>query len=223
LDGSPGRVISLLFASDGLNRITAIFWDIGGVLLTNGWDTPTRREAAAKFGIDWEESDARHMKAFPEFETGRITLDEYLGQTVFFRPRAFRGDEFKQYMRSCSREFPESRLFADSIASGGKYLIGAINNEGRELNEFRIATFDLRRPISLFFSSCYVGLRKPDAAIYRLALDVTQRSGSDTIFIDDRPENAEGARNAGMNAIRFQNVAQLASDLRNFGVEVPSR
>jgi putative hydrolase of the HAD superfamily len=100
--------------------------------------------------------------------------------------------------------------------------MAAINNEGRELNDFRIRKFDLRRTISLFFSSCYVGLRKPDTAIYRLALDVAQRTGAESIFIDDRPENTDGARTAGMNAIQFQNVGQLRSELQKFSVEIPS-
>jgi putative hydrolase of the HAD superfamily len=205
-----------------LTQITAIFWDIGGVLLTNGWDTPTRHAAAAKFGLQVDELDARHAKAFPIYERGEISLDDYLTQSVFYRPRPFTRDEFRNFIYSCSSELSESRAFADRLAGSKQFLMAAINNEGRELNEFRIKKFDLRRTLSLFFSSCYVGLRKPDTAIYRLALDVAQRTGAESIFIDDRPENADGARNAGMNAVRFENVSQLRRDLQNFGVEIPS-
>jgi putative hydrolase of the HAD superfamily len=205
-----------------LAKITAIFWDIGGVLLTNGWDTATRHAAAAKFGLEVGELDARHAKAFPIFERGEISLDDYLTQSVFYRPRPFTGDEFKNFIYSCSSELSESRALADHLAASDRFLMAAINNEGRELNEFRIKKFDLRRTISLFFSSCYVGLRKPDGAIYRLALDVTQRTGAETIFIDDRPENTDGARSAGMNAVRFENASQLRSDLQNFGIQIAS-
>ena len=192
------------------------------MLLTNGWDTPTRHAAAAKFGLELDELDARHAKAFPIYERGQITLDDYLTQSVFYRPRPFTGDEFKDFMYSCSKELPDSRALADRLTASRTFLMAAINNEGRELNNFRIGKFDLRRTISLFFSSCYVGLRKPDVAIYRLALDVAQRTGDESIFIDDRPENADGARKAGMNAIQFENADQLRSDLQKFGVEIPS-
>ena len=192
------------------------------MLLTNGWDTPTRHAAAAKFGLEVDELDARHAKAFPIYERGQISLDDYLTHSVFYRPRAFTQDEFKNFMYSCSRELPDSRAFADRLATSNRFLMAAINNEGRELNEFRIEKFDLRRTISLFFSSCYVSLRKPDTAIYRLALDVAQRTGDESIFIDDRSENTDGARKAGMNAVRFENTSQLRSDLQHFGIEIPS-
>jgi len=205
-----------------LAKITAIFWDIGGVLLTNGWDTPTRHAAAAKFGLEVDELDARHAKAFPVYERGQISLDDYLTQSVFYQSRPFTRDAFKNFMYSCSSELSDSRALADRLSSLKKVLMAAINNEGRELNDFRIQKFDLRRTLSLFFSSCYVGLRKPDTAIYRLALDVAQRTGGESIFIDDRRENTDGARKAGMNAIQFQSVNQLKSDLQKVGVEIPS-
>ena len=192
------------------------------MLLTNGWDTPARRAAAEKFHFDWQQHDARHQPLFPEYERGRLTLDEYLSETVFFQQRDFTTDEFKQFMNACSRELPESRAVADHLARSQNYLMAALNNEGRELNEFRISAFDLPRTLSLFFSSCYVGLRKPDPAIYRLALDVSQRCGSQGIFIDDRPENVEGARQAGLNGIRFESASQLVAELAKFGVEVLS-
>ena len=159
---------------------------------------------------------------FPEFERGRITLDEYLAQTVFYQARDFSPEDFKQFIYSCSRELPESRAVADRLAQSRNYLMAALNNEGRELNEVRISTFSLRRTLSLFFSSCYVNLRKPDPAIYRLALNVSQRRGSESIFIDDRAENVEGARHAGLSAVRFENAAQLIRELAKLGVEVPS-
>jgi len=205
-----------------LAKITAIFWDIGGVLLTNGWDTPARHAAAAKFGLEADEFEARHTQAFPIYERGQISLDDYLTQSVFYRSRGFTRDEFKDFMYSCSTELPESRAFADRVAATNLFLMAAVNNEGRELNEFRIQKFDLRRTISLFFSSCYLGLRKPDSAIYRLALDVAQRTGGESLFVDDRPENTDGARDAGMNAVRFENTSQLSRDLQHFGIEIPS-
>jgi putative hydrolase of the HAD superfamily len=212
-----------LFAlEETLSRVTALFWDIGGVILTNGWDTPSRKDAAAKFGLDWDDFEKRHPAANEAFETGKTGLDEYLAATVFYRPRPFSADDFKKFMFSESRELPESRAVVDRLARAGRYLMAAINNEGAEVNAYRIAQFDLRRTFGLFFSSCYVGLRKPDPAIYRLALDVTQRQPEESIFVDDRETNLEGARKTGLKTIHFESASQVEAELRRNGVEIPA-
>jgi putative hydrolase of the HAD superfamily len=203
-----------------LAEITTLFWDIGGVILSNGWDRSSRREAAAAFQLDWDEFQDRHDLSFPAFDTGHIKLDEYLDRTLFHRPRPFTREEFTAFMFAQSKEFPESRALLDAAARSGKYFIGAINNEPLELNEYRIEAFNLRRDFLVFFSSCYLGCRKPEENIFRLALDVTQRKPENCLFIDDRPLNLESPRRLGMNAIHFQNAHQLRAEMRKFGVEV---
>jgi putative hydrolase of the HAD superfamily len=204
-----------------LSKVTTIFTDVGGVLLTNGWGHESRQEAARLFHLDWNDFESRHNQAFPTFEAGRTTMDEYLNQTVFAQPRSFTHEDFAKFMYAQSKEFPESSLaLLRTLAASEKYLIAALNNEPRELNQYRIDKFCLHEPISLFFSSCFVGLRKPDAAIYRLALQVTQRAPEECIFMDDRAENLEAPRELGINTIHFQNVTQLRADLQKLGVEV---
>lgn len=200
--------------------ITTLFWDIGGVILTNGWDRGSRREAATAFHLDWEEFQDRHDLSFPAFDAGHIKLDEYLGRTLFYRPRSFTSDEFTAFMFAQSKEFPDSRAILSAAARSGKYFIGSINNEPFELNEYRIEAFSLRRDFQVFFSSCYLGCRKPEENIFRIALEVTQRKPENCLFIDDRPLNLESPRRLGMNAIHYQNAQQLRQDLRKFGVEV---
>jgi len=203
-----------------VRELTTLFWDIGGVILTNGWDRASRREAAELFHMDWEDFQDRHDLSFPAFETGAITLDQYLDRTVFCRPQRFTREEFTAFMFAQSREYPETRAILANVAKSGRYLLAAINNEPRELNEYRIEAFQLRRDFSLFFSSCYVGLRKPDGALYRLALEVTQRRAEQCLLIDDRPLNLENPHELGMQTVHYQNPAQLRAELERHGISV---
>jgi putative hydrolase of the HAD superfamily len=199
-------------------EVTALFWDVGGVILSNGWDRADRSKAVKKFGLDWEEFEDRHELASPAYETGQITLDTYLKRAVFYRKRDFTQDEFRAFIFAQSEEFPESRAILSGMAATGKYLLATVNNEGLELNEYRIKQFHLRREFNVFFSSCYLGIRKPDEGIYRLALEVTQRRPEECLFIDDRELNLECARALGMRTIQFQDAAQLRQDLAANGV-----
>ncbi len=201
-------------------KITTLFWDIGGVILTNGWDRGSRKEAANAFHLDGKEFHDRHDLSFPAFDCGQITLNEYLDRTLFYRQLSFTREEFTAFMFAQSKEYPEARAILDKVASYGKYFVGAINNEPLELNEYRIKTFDLRRDFLVFFSSCYVRSRKPEETIFRVALEVTQRPPEQCLFIDDRPLNLDSPRRLGMNAIHYQNAEQLRSELGNYGIEV---
>jgi putative hydrolase of the HAD superfamily len=198
--------------------VSAVFWDVGGVILSNGWDRAARAAAARKFGLDWEELQDRHELASPAFETGKITLDTYLERIVFYRKRAFTRDEFTQFMFAQSEEFPESRAVLSDVAAEGRYLLATINNEALELNEQRINRFQLRREFKAFFSSCFVGIRKPDEGIYKIALEVTQHQPEECLFIDDRELNLECARQLHMRTIHYQDAAQLRRDLAANGV-----
>jgi putative hydrolase of the HAD superfamily len=203
-----------------LANISTLFWDIGGVILTNGWDRGSRKEAANVFHLDWEEFQDRHDLSFPAFDSGQITLNEYLDRTLFYRQRSFTREEFTAFMFAQSKEYPDTRAVLDKLAKSGKFFIGAINNEPLELNQYRIEAFDLRRDFQVFFSSCYVRSRKPEETIFRVALEVTQRPPEQCLFIDDRPLNLESPRRLGMNTIHHQNADQLRSELGKFGVEV---
>ena len=203
-----------------MSEITTLFWDVGGVIMTNGWDTVARRRAAEVFHLDWEEFQDRHDLSSPAFDTGHISLDEYLNRTLFYRPRPFTREEFIAFMFAQSKEYPESRAVLDKAARLGKYFIGSINNEPLELNEYRIAAFHLRRDFQVFFSSCYLHTRKPEEMIFRIALEVTQRPAQECVFIDDRPLNLENPRKLGMKTILYQDAEQLRAELKNCGVEV---
>ena len=200
--------------------IDTIFWDIGGVILTNGWDHKSRKLAAETFRLDWEEFSDRHDLSFPAFDSGQITLEEYLNRTLFYRQRSFSREEFTAFMFAQSKPLPGSREILDAVTNTKKYFIGAINNEPLELNEYRIQAFKLRQNFLVFFSSCFVHSRKPEPTIFRVALEVTQRDPQKCIFIDDRPLNLESPRKLGFQTIQFQNPQQLKSDLARLGVEV---
>jgi len=201
-------------------EISTLFWDNGGVILSNGWDRTSRRAAVEKFKLDWADFEDRHKLMLNDFETGRITLDEYLRRTVFYRERSFSLDDFKKFMFDQSQPFPESLDFLKKLAQMRRYLIASLNNESKELNEYRIKTFNLPQYFEAFFSSCYLELRKPNVEIYRLALKITQRHPEDCVMIDDRGLNLETAKEIGMNTIQFKSVAQLRADLAKLNVIV---
>ncbi len=197
--------------------IRAIFWDVGGVLLTNAWDHNERAEALEHFHIDQKEFQSRHELLVSSFERGKITLDEYLDRTIFYRPRTFTPDAFRYYIFALSKPFPEVLQFAQSLSDSGKFFMGTINNESRELNNYRMEKFGLRKIFRLFISSCFVGLRKPERDIYRLALETTQIPADECCFIDDRPLNLECAAKVGMRTIQMKSLEQLRGDLEKFG------
>jgi len=201
-----------------LAQISAIFWDVGGVLLTNAWDRSQREAALEHFKLDEEEFTDRHELVVSSFERGKIGLDEYLDRTVFYRTRPFSKDEFKNYVLRLSQPSEEVLSVARTLAGSGKYLMGTINNESRELNLYRIEKFGLRSIFSLFVSSCFVGLRKPEPEIYRLALEMTQKRPDECCFVDDRALNLEVAKRMGMYTIEMENAEELRSELQKLGV-----
>lgn len=202
-----------------MSAIHAIFWDVGGVLLTNAWDHTERAAALEHFHLDDVEFHSRHEMVVSSFERGEISLDEYLDRTVFYRDRPFTRDAFRDYMFSLSQPKPEVLAFARALADSGRYFMGTINNESRELNLHRIEKYGLREIFRLFVSSCFVGLRKPESGIYRLAVETTQIDPEECCFIDDRALNLECATKLGMRTIQMQTLEQLREELGKIGVK----
>src|SRR5271167_4428569 len=203
-----------------LPKISALFWDVGGVLLSNAWDHEQRQQTLKRFGMDEDEAEfeSRHEMLVSSFERGKITLQDYLERTVFYRPRPFTIEACIQHMFSLSQPYPDTLRLAKELARSGKYLMSTLNNESKELNLSRIQTFGLREIFSLFVSSCFVGLRKPEEGIYRLALEITQRPPEECCFIDDRPLNLDSASRLGMHVIQMENAEQLRRGLQELGV-----
>ena len=200
-----------------MSEIVALFWDIGGVVLTNAWDRTERSKALDHFQLDRDEFHSRHEMVVSSFERGKITLDEYLDRTVFYSPRPFTRDAFRNFLFELSQPL-DTLSFARTLANSGKYAMGTINNESRELNLYRIEKFGLRNIFRVFFSSCFVGLRKPERDIYRIALETTQFPAEQCCFIDDRAINLEGAAQLGMHTVLAQSLEQLKADLATLGV-----
>ncbi len=201
-------------------NITTVYWDIGGVVLTNGWDHNSRMAAAQAFQLDWEEYRERHDLSFPAFDAGQITIDQYLDRTLFYRPRPFTREEFGAFMFAQSKEYPETRQLLRDVANTGKYFVASINNEPRELNNYRIEAFGLRKEFQIFFSSCYLNARKPEEHIFLIALEVSQRPAEECVFIDDRSLNLENPRRLGMNVIHHKDAEQTRAELKSLGVAV---
>ena len=203
-----------------MSTITTIFFDIGGVCLSNGWDHEQRQALAQKLGFDYEPFDSRHRQVVDAMERGQLTLEDYLNWTLFYEPRPFSLEQVIDAIQQLSTPYEETLAIVRALRDSGHYLLATVNNESRELNEYRITRFGLRDLFSAFFSSCYLGLLKPQPEHYRRAMQITQRPPEQCLFVDDRPMNVEVARILGMQPILFTSADQLAADLRAAGISI---
>ncbi len=195
-----------------------MLFDIGGVLGSNGWDREQRAAAVERWHLDAEDFQYRHEETVGALEAGEITLDEYLDVTVFCEKRDFSRAEFKAFMFEQSIPWPESIAVARDLARRATVRMATLNNESAELNVHRIAAFGLRDMFATFFSSCWLGVRKPTNAIYTRVLAMTQAEPERTLFVDDRQQNLTPAAALGMRTIHFQSAAQLRADLQARGL-----
>ena len=201
-----------------MSQITTLFFDVGGVVLTNGWDHVSREKAAQHFQYDYDDSEARHQEVAEPFECGRMNLKDYLKKAVFFQERPFTEDDFIRFMESQSQPHPSSMEVLKRLAKEGKYLLATVNNESMHLNLYRIRTYKLTRYFQAFFSSCFLGVTKPDCEIFQQALHITQRQGQECLFIDDREENAAAAQQCGIQSVHLPHPQDLAEVLRERGI-----
>jgi len=200
------------------NSIKALFLDIGGVLLTNGWDHHSRLRAAGHFCLDYDEFNRRHLSIFDTYESGKMSLEEYLELTVFYQPRKFAMDEFRNFILNESKPYPEMINLISDIKYHYGFRTVAVNNEPREINEYRIKQFDLDSVIDVFVSSCYVQMRKPDKDIYQLALNLAQVQPEEVMYIDDRLTLINAGRKLGLNAIHHTSAANTEDALSQLGL-----
>lgn len=201
-------------------EISTILWDVGGVLLTNGWDRDERTSVLEQFSLDSVSFEQRHEIANDAWEKGLMTAEQYLRQTVFYEPRPFTPTAFLEAMKDRSALLPHGAIrILQELAASEEVELAILNNEARELNDYRIERFELGRYFDVFFSSCYLGLRKPDPRIFELALDVLQRDPEEVAFIDDRAGNCAAAEALGIHAITYQDEAQCAHELERLGLD----
>ena len=196
-----------------MNAIRHIFFDIGGVLGTNGWDREQRERAIERFNLDAEDFQSRHEEIFGAWEDGRISIDEYLAFTVFYMPRSFSRDEFIEFMYSQSVADKATIDIARSLTGHARYTLMTLNNEADELNRYRIEKFGISDIFEAFLSSCWLGVRKPCQKFFVHSLGIAQADPATSLFIDDRQQNLTQASALGMNVILFKSAAQLRSDL----------
>jgi putative hydrolase of the HAD superfamily len=201
-----------------LSRVRDVFFDVGGVLASNGWGHEQRAAAVAHFHLDGADLADRHEEAVGSWEMGGMTIDEYLTGTVFYRDRPFTRDAFKQFMFAQSRPFPETIELARALAATRRYRLMTLNNESAELNVFRLRHFGLTEIFVAFFTSCWVGALKPSHRIYERALAMAQAEPDAAVFIDDRERNLEVPRAFGMHTIHYHDAVDLRAALAALGV-----
>jgi len=200
--------------------VTALFLDVGGVMLTNGWDRKSREAAATKFGLNLDELNDRHRMTFDTYESGKLSLDEYLKRSVFYQDRSFTMEKFRKFMYDQSVAYPEMIELVKALKARYGLRIAVVNNEGRELNEHRIRQFRLNEFVDFFISSCFVHFRKPDADIWKIALDIAQVPREEVVYIDDRPMFVQVAQGLGLRAIchSSKDVAKTKGQLAAMGL-----
>lgn len=207
--------------TSGTAKITALYWDIGGVLLTNGWDHEERERVLAQFSIDREEYEARHPEANERWEKGELSDADFLEQTVFFRPRSFTPQQFLDALRQQSQWLPGgAKAVIEAARTHSGLRMAMLNNESGPLNDYRIERFELDAYFDGFYCSAYLGMRKPDTQIFRAGLSLLHQRAEQSVFIDDRETNCAAAAAAGMHAIQYKNQQQLAEVLRALGVRL---
>lgn len=196
-------------------KIKSVFLDIGGVLLTNGWGHESREKAAKVFNFDYEEMNILHNFIYNVFEIGSITLDDYLDTVLFHCPRNFTREEFKHFMYAQSEELPEMLSWLKSWKKQTNLSVFALSNESKELNNYRKNKFELHKVFDGYFSSCYLGFRKPDPRIFKTALQIAGVTPFETIYFDDRPMLVEAAKKLGINAVHHENVETTKRIIEN--------
>lgn len=199
-------------------NITTLFLDIGGVLLTNGWDRAARKLAIQTYGLDAVETEERHHLTFDTYEEGKLTLDEYLSRVVFYEDRSFTRQQFREFMFAQSAPYPEMLNMVTQLKAKYKLKIAIVNNEGRELNEHRIQHFNISSFVDFYISSCFVHFRKPDADIYKIALDIAQVKPGEVVYLEDRSMFVDVANGLGINGICHTDYESTLKKLEAFGL-----
>ena len=199
--------------------ITTLFLDIGGVLLTDGWDRHARKRAATNFKLEWAEMEERHSLNFDIYEEGKLTLEEYLGQVVFYQKRPFTQAQFRRFMFAQSKPHPEMIELVAQLKVWHGLKIAVVSNEGRELNAYRIRKFKLDGFVDVFISSCFVHLRKPDADIFRLALDIAQVPARQVVYIENTPMFVQIAEGLWIRSILHTDYSSTCAKLASFGLQ----
>ena len=199
--------------------ITTLFLDIGGVLLTNGWDHHARKRGATHFKLEWAEMEDRHRLNFATYEEDKLTLEDYLGRVVFYQKRPFTRAQFRDFMFAQSKPYPEMSELVAQLKVRHGLKIAVVSNEGRELNAYRIRTFKLDGFVDACISSCFVHLRKPDADIFRLALDIAQVPARQVVFIDNTPLFVQVAEGLGIRSILHTDYRSTCAKLASFGLQ----
>lgn len=202
------------------SRITTLFLDIGGVLLTNGWDTALRKKTAEHFGVDYSELDHRHRVTYDTYEEGKMSLETYLRQIIFFEPRTFSAADVTKFILEEARPYQDTIDLVCRLKAVYGLRIAVVSNEGREIAEDRIARFHLKSFVDFFIVSAFVHFRKPDLDIYRLALDVAQVPPDEVAYIEDRPLLCEVAASIGINSVLNRNAAETRQILNELGLKL---
>jgi len=200
--------------------VTTLFLDIGGVMLSNGWGHESRKSASEAFNLDFDDMEERHHLTFVTYEEGKLTMGEYFNRIVFYRKRDFTPDQFRDFMFAQSTPFAEMIELIQKLKEQNRIKIAVVNNEARELNEYRIKKYNLNQFVDFYISSCFVHFRKPDADIFRIALDIAQVPAEHVVYIENTQMFVDVASDLGIRSILHKDYLSTSAELSLLGLKV---
>jgi putative hydrolase of the HAD superfamily len=171
-----------------------------------------------KFKLEAVEMEARHQMVFDTYEEGKLTENEYLDHVVFFRSRPFTRTAFRKFMFAQSTPYPRMLALVRELKAKYQLKIVAVSNEARVLNDYRILKFKLDAIVDAYISSCYVHLRKPDADIFRLALDVAHTPAQQVVYVENTPMFVKIATGLGIRSVLHTDYRSTCAKLASFGL-----
>ena len=210
--------------------VKAVFFDSGGTLTypTRGtwWPKPRFRELLEGAGFSWPERAAEAALAegseylashpAPDLDSELATYTEFyrivLGRLFGRAPADLVGRLATAAVYDLDQQpYPDvipcvNRLSEASVATA------IVSNAGPSL-ELRYRDMGIREHFDPFVLSDVVGIRKPSAGIYRLALDRSGCEAGEVVFVDDIPANVEAADDVGMRGVLIERDGGAVADL----------
>lgn len=193
------------------------------MILTNGWDRTQRSRVLEPLGVDLQAYEIAHERENWFWERGLMSAREFFRRTVFEPNPQLTLSFYDLWQQVCGQSalaYPETFALLQQLRGLPELRLATLNNESRELNEYRLDAFGLRGCFDFFLCSGYLGAMKPDPPIFRTAVEISGRPAGTSLFVDDKEENCTAARHAGMQSIQFTSAAELRTELRGLGIQV---
>ena len=197
--------------------IACLFVDVGGVLLTNGWDHHARRRAAKNFNLPWAEMEERHRLVFETHEEGKLTFEEYLGWVVFYQRRSFTRAQFRRFMFTQSKPYSKMIDLVAQLKIQYGLKIAVVSNESREVNAYRIRKFTDRFVDTLFPPASSTSASR--CGNLSVGAGYCPAPVQQVVYIENTPMFVQIAEGLGIRSILHTDYKSTCAKLASFGLQ----